>query len=79
MKWLEDTGQINDATFSNEQWLSLNACARESVMQRRSIGPRAVEALSAPERARFDQECVDKKKEIIYAEMLKSMAGEVVR
>jgi hypothetical protein len=79
MKWLEDTGQINDATFSNEQWLSLNARARESVMQRRAIGPRAVEALSAPERARFDQECVDRKKEIIYAEMLKSMAGEVVR
>ena len=78
VKWLEDTGQLTDATFTKDEWRTFNANARAVVMQRRKIGPNAVERMSGTERARFDQECLDEKKALVYGVMLDRMK-EVVR
>jgi hypothetical protein len=76
VKWLEDTGQLTDATFTNDEWRTFNANARAVVMQRRKIGPNAVERMSGTERARFDQECLDEKKALVYGVMLDRMKQE---
>jgi hypothetical protein len=78
VKWLEDTGQLTDATFSNDEWRTFNVSARAVVMQRRKIGPNAVERMSGTERARFDQECLDEKKALVYGVMLDRMKEAVV-
>jgi len=78
VRWLEDTGQLTDATFTKDEWRTFNANARAVVMQRRKIGPNAVERMSATERARFDQECLDEKKALVYGVMLDRMK-EVVK
>jgi len=75
VKWLEDTGQLSDDTFTTDEWRRFNAKARAAVMERRGIGSKAVERMAATERARFDQECLDEKKALIYGVLLDRMKG----
>jgi hypothetical protein len=76
VKWLEDTGQLTDATFTDEEWKAFNAEAKAVVMQRRGIGRTTVANMSGSERARFDQECLDEKKGLVYGVLLDRMKTE---
>jgi hypothetical protein len=65
-RYLEDKGLIHDNTFTAEQWKELNGRAKIAVMERKKIGPKAIERMESHERVRFDQECLDEKKVMVY-------------
>ena len=70
VRYLDERGIINDNTFTDEEWKQFNTRAKINTMEKRRIGPGAVSRMESHERARFDQECLDEKKTLVYRDWL---------
>ena len=71
VRWLYETERMKDDDFTADEWKRIRMEARQRVMDRQRIGHRAIEAMPAAARERFDQDCLVEVRTVVYGEYLK--------
>lgn len=71
VRWLYETERMKDDDFTIDEWKRMRIEARQRVMDRQRIGLRAIEAMPAAARERFDQDCLVEVRTVVYGEYLK--------
>lgn len=76
-QWLWDKNRINDNTFADAEWRAIDAEARARVMQSKEppLTRGMVERMMPHQRDRFDMECLDEKKAIVYGKYLDAIGA----
>ena len=70
MKWLMDSGRVNDDTFTDDQIAQMREIAKKEVMKRERITERKIVDMVASDQKKFEQMCVNELKTIAYYQYL---------
>ena len=73
VRWLYETGKINDDDYTADEWRRMKQKARAMAMDKLKVGPKAVERMEGNQRERFDQECLIELRAVLYGKYLESL------